>query len=324
MSKEKNESLLEQFENLIKEFNKVRKGKYPGTLDKSRDIIIGLISRGTDFIKKIEGENSEYFKSIKETKYSSNTDQFLHVKGVLNALYEQKDNYLDSSIIEKLSNKKIFIINKIETFMQELYHIQSVDEQKLWIKMVLSFFNNELPDTKKYHSIKNLFRSEFIIEEGKFSFSSFSLLANGSRILKELISIVKEDNFEDYNVDFHPKIKEVSLELFRDKHYSEAVFESVKALNNYVKEKAKITDKDLSDAMAKVFNENNPIIKLNELKTRSEIDEQRGFKFLFMGAMTGIRNPLGHETYEINDRNRALEYLSFLSLLFRKAEEGEL
>jgi len=66
MSREKNESLIEQFENLIKEFNKVRKGKYPGILDKSRDIIIGLISRGTDFIKKIEGENSEYFKSIKE------------------------------------------------------------------------------------------------------------------------------------------------------------------------------------------------------------------------------------------------------------------
>lgn len=75
--------------------------------------------------------------------------------------------------------------------------------------------------------------------------------------------------------------------------------------------------------MAEAFNEKNPIIKLNDLETKSDIDEQRGFKLLFMGAMTGIRNPIGHETYEL-DKNTALEYLAFLSLLFRKAEEGNL
>ena len=91
-----------------------------------------------------------------------------------------------------------------------------------------------------------------------------------------------------------------------------------------LKTKARITDKDLSGAMAKAFDEKNPIIKLNDLKTQSDLDEQKGFKLLFMGAMTGIRNPKAHDTIKQEDKNRTLEYLAFLSLLFRRAEEGKL
>ena len=69
---------------------------------------------------------------------------------------------------------------------------------------------------------------------------------------------------QDFYINLHPKVKEHSLNLFKNGHYAQAIFESVKALNNYVKEKAQIIDKDLSDAMAKAFNENNPIIQLND------------------------------------------------------------
>lgn len=142
--------------------------------------------------------------------------------------------------------------------------------------------------------------------------------------LKERI----EDTYDfgllaDVNLELHHKIKEISLELFRNKHYAQAVFESAKALNNYVKEKAGITDRDLSDTMTRIFNENNPIIKLNDLATRSDKDEQEGFRFLYMGAMKGIRNPKAHENIIQLDKNRTLEYLAFISLLFRRAEEGK-
>ena len=125
------------------------------------------------------------------------------------------------------------------------------------------------------------------------------------------------------SIKLHPKVKEISLDLFNNGHYSQAIFESVKALNNFVKSKARIIDKDLAGAMAKAFNEQDPIIKLNDLITQSDKDEQEGFKFLYMGTMKGIRNPMGHETYEM-DKKTAIEYLAFLSLLFRKAEEGKL
>ncbi len=43
-----------------------------------------------------------------------------------------------------------------------------------------------------------------------------------------------------------------------------------------------------------------------------------------MGAIKGIRNPKAHENIKQKDKNRTLEYLAFLSLLFRRAEEGKI
>lgn len=119
----------------------------------------------------------------------------------------------------------------------------------------------------------------------------------------------------------HPKVIEASKSLFETGHYAQAIFEAFKAVNNSVKEKTS-SPLDGKDLMAKVFREENPIIKLNELKTKSEKDEQEGFKFLFMGAMVGIRNPEAHDSVIQTDPNRTLEYLGFASLLMKRVEEG--
>lgn len=124
-------------------------------------------------------------------------------------------------------------------------------------------------------------------------------------------------------IQLHPRIIEVSQSLFESGHYSQAIFEAFKAVNNFVKEKTGLS-LDGKDLMAKVFREEAPIIKLNKLKTKSERDEQEGFKFLFIGAMVGIRNPKAHDNIVQTDPNRALEYLGFASLLMKRAEEGKL
>jgi len=118
-------------------------------------------------------------------------------------------------------------------------------------------------------------------------------------------------------MQLHPKVIEVSKSLFRDGHYASAILEAYKAVNNFVKEKAGLS-LDGKDLMAKVFREEDPIIKLNELLTQSDRDEQEGFKFLFMGAMVGIRNPKAHDFIEMKDPYKTLEYLAFASLLLKK------
>lgn len=124
-------------------------------------------------------------------------------------------------------------------------------------------------------------------------------------------------------MQLHPKVIEVSKSLFETGHYAQAIFEAFKAVNNLVKEKSglSLNGKDL---MAKVFREEDPIIKLNELKSKSEKDEQEGFKFPFMGAMVGIRNPKAHNSVTQTDPYRTLEYLGLASLLMRRIEEGQL
>jgi uncharacterized protein (TIGR02391 family) len=118
---------------------------------------------------------------------------------------------------------------------------------------------------------------------------------------------------------FHTKIIEASGSLFKDGHYAPAILEAFKAVNNFVKQK---TGKSLDGKalMSEVFSERNPYIKLNDLKTQSDLDEQEGFKFLYMGAMVGIRNPKAHDMVQQKDPYKTLEYLAFASLLIKRID----
>jgi len=125
-------------------------------------------------------------------------------------------------------------------------------------------------------------------------------------------------------MQFHPRVIAASKSLFETGHYAQAIFEAFKAVNNFVKERADIFSLDGKKLMGEVFNEKGPIIKLNQGRMQSDRDEQEGFKFLFMGAMVGIRNPKAHDDVVQTDPYRTLEYLGFASLLMKRIEEGEI
>lgn len=75
--------------------------------------------------------------------------------------------------------------------------------------------------------------------------------------------------------------------------------------------------------MQHIFTPNNPVIQLNKLRDQSDLDEQEGFMHIFAGVMQGIRNPKGHEIISLKDPIRALEYLSLISLLFRRLDDSK-
>lgn len=121
-------------------------------------------------------------------------------------------------------------------------------------------------------------------------------------------------------LQLHPRIQDASEKLFKDSYYPQAVFEAFKTLIILVKEKSGRQDLDGKDLMAKVFSKEKPILAFNELKTEYQKNVQEGFRFLFMGATTAIRNPPAHERITRMDPFEALEYLNFASLLARKVE----
>jgi uncharacterized protein (TIGR02391 family) len=71
-----------------------------------------------------------------------------------------------------------------------------------------------------------------------------------------------------------------------------------------------------------VFDENNPVLRLTALSNASEIDEQKGYRFLFSGAVMAIRNPRGHEVGVQDDPDTCLDHLAFASLLLRRLEQS--
>lgn len=128
--------------------------------------------------------------------------------------------------------------------------------------------------------------------------------------------------FESRNI--HPDLPNKVRKLFDDGYWEQSVFEAFKFIEKEVKRISGLRGKTGYPLMMDAFNENNPKVQLNGLATESETDEQMGFKFIFAGAATGIRNPRGHEVDIGDTPDEALDYLALASLLLRRLDAAGL
>jgi uncharacterized protein (TIGR02391 family) len=76
--------------------------------------------------------------------------------------------------------------------------------------------------------------------------------------------------------------------------------------------------------MSRAFAESRPLIVLADLSTKTGQDIQAGYRFLFMGATQGIRNPDAHERFKALDAEEALETLAFASVLMRRLDDAQI
>jgi len=123
-------------------------------------------------------------------------------------------------------------------------------------------------------------------------------------------------------LNLHSRIGDVTRDLFMDGHPWEAVFAASKALINYVKERSGRHDLDGAPLVRAVFSKNAPVLAFNGLADQTDLDEQEGMMHLFEGAVLAIRNPGGHSFPE-GPEQRAIEYISFLSLLAYRVQEAK-
>lgn len=126
-----------------------------------------------------------------------------------------------------------------------------------------------------------------------------------------------------YPYAFHPEIERVSGRLFRDGHYKQAAFEAYVRVITAVREVTGFVD-DGDSLMNLAFGAEKrvPIVQVNQLQTQSELDEQKGFMFLYKGIV-GLRHAKAHSNTLFNDPNRAHEYLAVASLLMRILEKSK-
>jgi uncharacterized protein (TIGR02391 family) len=119
-------------------------------------------------------------------------------------------------------------------------------------------------------------------------------------------------------INLHPKIINASRQLFKNGHYAQAIFEACKAVENFVQDKSGLTLYG-TNLMEKVFNEENPIIKVPEAG-HYDREVQKGFKHLFIGASQGIRNPKAHKEIIQKDPYITFQYLGFFSFLLKRID----
>lgn len=163
-------------------------------------------------------------------------------------------------------------------------------------------------------------------------------LSNGIETAKSLLIGIKQHFMEELEdagmtssgktlkayegMELHPDIERAVGNLYRDGHYANAIEDAVKALNAKVRLNSGVDDVDGMSLMEKVFSPKNPILKFNSLQDQSDIDEQKGFMMMFSGAVAGLRNPRAHTIIK-DDPERALEFVAYISLLAKLADQAQ-
>ncbi|MHB8490469.1 MAG: TIGR02391 family protein [Candidatus Dormibacteria bacterium] len=116
----------------------------------------------------------------------------------------------------------------------------------------------------------------------------------------------------------HPTIREAS-QRYLETHLEVAIFEAFKAVNKRVKEMTAL-DADGSDLMAKAFADKEAPLQLGDSSDTGR-NIQSGYRFLFMGAVRGIRNRDAHELFVPLSDEEAFEQLGLASLLMRRLDD---
>ena len=126
----------------------------------------------------------------------------------------------------------------------------------------------------------------------------------------------------DLLANLHPRIQEAARPSFSVGRRAEAVFEAFKTIELRVRELSS-SDRSGVALMGDAFDKDPPELALNDGTTRPQIDEQKGFAFIFKGAMLGVRDPKAHAPFEELEERRSLDYLGLASLLMRRLDEAE-
>ena len=169
-------------------------------------------------------------------------------------------------------------------------------------------------DPSRFPALNHTLRADTTREQPEIWLDSYSTDAEDSSLTDEEKSywlmrfdtVVKDDG-----------LRRVCRPLFADGYYSLAVQKAWIYIDNMVGQKSGRGDKDGADLMWTVFSPNNPILRLNDLQTRSDMNEQQGYMHIFAGAMTGIRNPRVHEHDLEDSPEEAWELLVMANHLMR-------
>ena len=154
--------------------------------------------------------------------------------------------------------------------------------------------------------------------------------SNSTDITTELLDTIEENESmisgESIANHLHSKIKEVALQKYLDGYYADAVEAGIKEINSRLKKmykKFKTEELDGADLFAKVFldDADKTLLKVSDLSTQSGKDEQKGYRFLFMGMWFALRNPKAHENVFLS-QDEAYDRLIFISLLMKKIDKA--
>lgn len=113
--------------------------------------------------------------------------------------------------------------------------------------------------------------------------------------------------------------------LYMDGHFTRAVEEAYKLIDNLVNDKAAAYCKTKSGTalMQQAMSPKDGVLRFGQGSAESQRDEQAGYMQIFAGCMMGIRNPRAHDSDYVDDEHTALCLLAFANHLIVKLENAK-
>jgi len=159
------------------------------------------------------------------------------------------------------------------------------------------------------------FSGYFIREDGKVIRASKETPLKGARARAGALQATLESR------GVHPEIIKYCRPELVEENYFHAVLEAIKGVAERIRELSGLTI-DGAELINTVFSAKTPILKLNSLKTETEMSEQKGFGNILIGLFGAVRNPTAHApkiVWTMTEQD-ALDILSLVSFVHRKLD----
>lgn len=201
-------------------------------------------------------------------------------------------------------------------------HIVKDINEKL--SLIYKDLGKEYPVTIRHIKIsqKQLFRNNDI------NSSVNRVAATNILIILNVLYETEKNKMKNIWSFIHPQIIKSSKKLYMDGHYSNAALDAfieisdrMKKIYTYLNSENKDVP-DGTDLMHKILSENSSALKLGDLNTKKGKDIQRGFSFMFSGAISALRNPSAHSNDEKLTAEESMRRLMFASMLMYKIDEA--
>lgn len=169
------------------------------------------------------------------------------------------------------------------------------------------------------HPLKNVEIPNFLLLKNCKSDLSFASVCTD--VTNDFVQNKFDSNTKTIWSLLHPIIQETVLHNINTEDYLSALRKAVTLLHNEVKNAVSVLypDKPEMDGtilMEHAFSPKNPIFTFSDLNTKSGADIQKGYKELFVGVISAIRNPLAHANKDISE-SECMEQLILISHLLK-------
>jgi uncharacterized protein (TIGR02391 family) len=235
---------------------------------------------------------SELSKAIRDSKMNDVSPEMTKWKRLYNSC-------VDMQVRTNCSNNILTLIQISYHPSRFINNKERFEERRSELNKILSFVGLEFSDKGKFHPVT---KSETISDAEK----------RATLLLTKL-------NDRDVHSDI---IRFCKSELLQD-NYFHAVFEATKSVADKIRRMTGLTG-DGAELIDLIFSINNPILRINDLKTETEISEHKGFANLLKGFFGMFRNTTAHApkiTWVIEEKD-ALDMMSMASLMHRKLDNA--